>query len=231
MAIPMNSVLDREEVEVCLQDTIQGHEPETHLRPYRRKYKAVCRQVICAVVAAACCRGAQAGDASLLSSPDGRIQVSIQILAPNLVERPHWSAAFRGKRLLAGCGLGLQIADSGDLLAGVRVVDERRRSVDERIPATFGKADHARDRFHEVRYKLETPRLRRVDVVFRCYDDAIALRYEVPASDTVAGVTITDETTSFGLTGEPTAFVQDLEHFKTSHEHPVVSTPDRKSVV
>lgn len=167
---------------------------------------------------------AQAGEVNLLTSPDGRIQVSIQMPAPGSVERPRWSATFRGKPILTECGLGLQTADAGDLMVGARVLHERSRSVDERIPVLFGKSDHANDRFRETRYTLETPQHRRADVIFRCYDDAIALRYELPTNEKAGSVTITNETTSFRLKGEPIAFVQYLENYKTSHEHNVIPT-------
>jgi alpha-glucosidase len=167
---------------------------------------------------------AMAAEMKILSSPDGRIQVSIQMPVAGSVERPRWSATFHGKTLLTGCGLGLQTTDAGDLMAGVRIVDEHSRIVDERIPVLFGKSDQANDRFHEVRFTLETPRHRGTDVVFRCYDDAIALRYELPTNATTTSITITNEITSFRLEGEPTAFVQYLENFTTSHEHNVSPT-------
>jgi alpha-glucosidase len=106
-------------------------------------------------------------------------------------------------------------------MVGARVLHERRRFVDQRVPVLFGKSDRADNRFREIRYALETPQRLRVDVVFRCYDDAIALRYELPTQEQAASVTISNETTSFRLAGQPTAFVQYLENFKTSHEHNV----------
>jgi alpha-glucosidase len=168
--------------------------------------------------------GAGAAEATKLISPDGRIKVSIQMPAPGSAESPRWSATFRGKPLVTECGLGLQTADAGDLMAGARVLRERRRSVDVRVPVRFGKSDHADDRFHETRYALESPGHRRTDVVFRCYDDAIALRYELPADGKATSVTITNESTSFRLEGQPTAFVQYLENYTTSHEHNVSAT-------
>jgi alpha-glucosidase len=171
---------------------------------------------------------AAAGEVRHLDSPDGRIQVSLQLPAPGSLERPRWSATFRGKPVLAGCGLGLETVDAGDLMAGTRSAKEQRRSADERIPVLFGKANHANDRYREIRLTMEHPQRRGVDVVFRCYDDAIALRYEVPTHATTASVTITNEITSFGLEGEPTAFVQYLEHYKTSHEHHVIATRSRE---
>lgn len=165
---------------------------------------------------------APAEQTNFLSSPDGRIRVSIQMPGPGSAERPRWSASFRGKPLLTGCGLGLQPADAGDLMAGARVLQEHRRAVDERVPVLFGKSAQANDRFREVRYTLETPQHRRADVIFRCYDDAVALRYELPGGDPGASVTITNEITSFRLEGGPTAFVQYLENYRTSHEHNVI---------
>jgi alpha-glucosidase len=61
-------------------------------------------------------------------------------------------------------------------------------------------------------------------VVFRCYDDGIAFRYEVPKGPEEASITITEETTSFGLQGEPLAYAQYLENYTTSHEHNVTAT-------
>ena len=176
---------------------------------------------------AGCLFEAKAAEANLLASPDGRIQVSIQMPVPGSTERPRWSASFRTKLILSECKLGLQTAGTGDLFVGARVLREQRRAVDERIPVLFGKADHAQDRFREIRYIFQTSQPRRVDVVFRCYDDAIALRYELPATETATSVTITNETTSFRLEGEPTAFVQYLENYNTSHEHNVLSTAYR----
>ena len=167
---------------------------------------------------------AGAGEASLLTSPDGRIRVSIQMPAADSVERPRWSASFRDQPILSGCGLGLQTAAAGELMAGVRVLQEPRRAVDERVAVLFGKSDYAQNRFHEVRYALETSRHGRIDVVFRAYNDAVALRYELPSQGPAAPVVITNETTSFGLEGQPTAFVQYLENYTTSHEHNVAST-------
>ena len=130
----------------------------------------------CLIVAGA--GSLRASEPDVLTSPDGRIEVSIAMSANQAGARSHWSASFRGKPILSNCGLGLETVDAGDLLAGARVVQLSRRAVDERIPVLFGKADHAEDRFAEIRYTVESARRRRTDVVFRCYNDAIAVRYD-----------------------------------------------------
>ena len=134
----------------------------------------------------------------------------------------HWSVRLHDQPILTGCGLGLATAAAGDLMAGAQSLRESERVVDERIPIRFGKSDHADNRFHEARYTLETPRHGRFDVVFRCFDDAVALRYELPVQGQGDSVVITNETTSFRLEGQPTAYVQYLENYTTSHEHNVI---------
>src|SRR5258708_6194181 len=173
--------------------------------------------IMLGLIVAAQAPGAEVGKEHLLNSPDGRIKVSIEMPAlPGSVEKPHWSARFRGKPILSRCALGLETATDGDLLAGARILNDQTRSVDERVAVLFGKADHADNRFRERRYTLENPQHRRTELVLRCYNDAIAVRYELPARNQAGSITITNETTSFGLEGEPTAFVQYLESFTTS---------------
>jgi len=168
---------------------------------------------------------ARAADVRRLASPDGRIAVLIEMPEPGSTGRPRWSAAFDGKPILTGCELGLETSDAGELMAGVRVRRERSRSSNQTIPVLFGKSDHADDFFHETRFSLETPGRRQLDVVFRAYNDAVALRYELPKDNHTNSVTVADETTSFVMAGEPTAYIQYLESYTTSHEHNV--TPSR----
>ena len=149
--------------------------------------------------------GAPAADIHRLASPDGRIVVLIEMPAPNSTARPRWSAAFHGKPVLAGCELGLQTSNAGEMMAGARVRRERSRSISRLVPVLFGKSDRAYDCFRETRFSLETLGRRRLDVVFRAYDDAVALRYELPKDDDAGSVTVTDETTSFVMAGEPEA--------------------------
>ncbi|MDB6035725.1 MAG: putative secreted protein, partial [Verrucomicrobiales bacterium] len=171
------------------------------------------------LMCAVCALKAEA--AERLGSPDKRIQVTIEMPAPGSTDRPRWSATFRGSQVLTNCQLGLEIADGGELMAGSRLTKQTRRSNDKTIPVLFGKSDHARDRFNELSFTFQNREKRRVEVNFHCYDDAIALRYVLPAGPQTQPVTVKDETTSFGLDGDPVAYVQYLENYQTSHEHNV----------
>lgn len=194
--------------------------------------KRPCALPFILVVASWTCLQAAAGGGSpavqLLASPDRKIAVRVELPASGSHDTPHWSATFRGKPLLTFCRLSLELSGEGDLLAGARLRRDETRSADRRVRVRFGKTDQANDRYEERRFSLQSPRGRRVDVVFRCYDDAIALRYVLPKQPGIEQATIAEEGTSYTLAAAPTAYLQYLENYRTSHEHQVttVSYPD-----
>ena len=53
----------------------------------------------------------------------------------------------------------------------------------------------------------------------RLFNNGAAFRYEFPAQNNWNDYTLTDENTSFNISGNPTATVGFLENFLTSHEH------------
>ena len=76
--------------------------------------KGVCLSLMIGLLLAASVLDAAVGEVYLLSSPDGRIQVSVQMPAPGSIARPSWSATFRGKPVLTGCGFVAQLAPEGN---------------------------------------------------------------------------------------------------------------------
>src|SRR5204863_8711350 len=131
------------------------------------------------------------------ASPDGKIRVTIQLPEGGLQQNPSWSATFKERELFTKCALALNVAEGGDLLKGARLTAKESRTVNERVPIPFGKADHGKNDFRELRLNFETQRHEPLAVVFRCFDDAIAFRYELLGSNWT--VTIADENSSFGI--------------------------------
>ncbi len=159
-----------------------------------------------------------------LVSTNTQIAISVHLPA-SVAENPAWSATFRGKPVFDGCRLSLDVHGEGDMLTGVHLRAKRLSSLNKRVRILFGKAADALDRYRESRFVLETRKRRRIDIVFRCYNDAVAFRCEIPKQDGMRRVTVADEGTSFGISGNPVAYVQYLENYRTSHEHNVTTTP------
>ena len=154
---------------------------------------------------------------SATESPDRRLRLETSL--------PTWSVSYDGRPLFTGNRLSLTLAGDGDVLDGAKVVKESVRRVDRRVAVLFGRADHAMDSYAERRLTLESSSRRKVEIVFRVYDDAVAVRYEVGGLRNSPRTVVIDEGTSFRPVGNPTAFVQYLESYRTSHEPTVDAVP------
>ena len=164
---------------------------------------------------------ALAAPISSLLSPNGEIKLNINLPAGKLNELPNWSATFEGRQILSSCALSLDLIGQGNVLSGAQLAKVTKSSHHNRIRVLFGKVDFAKDNYQELKLDLVSPGKQPVTAVFRCYNDAIAFRYELTGQKKERKAVIADEGTSFRLTGNPKSFVQYLENYTTSHEHPV----------
>ena len=156
-----------------------------------------------------------------IASPNGRLTVAA--VWEGFDGPAHWSLRRGGRDLLDDCRLGLTVLGAGDLMEGALVTKVERSSHRETIRVLFGKSESASNDYEEMRVTVQNWSGAVATVVFRCFDDAVAFRYEAPAVG--ARTVVTEEQSSFKLVGNPKAHVQYLEHFQTSHEHLVSSDP------
>ncbi len=175
--------------------------------------------IVAALVSAA---GANANET--LRSPDGNVRVTIELPARGR-DLPPWSMSFHDKVLFTNCALSLQVAGQGDWFQTAHLIGKRTAKHSEAIPVLFGKSSSAHNDYRELRLNVSGAGGQKIDAVFRCYNDALAFRYEIPQQGADAHIVIADEGTSFGVAGNPTAYIQVLENFRTSHEHFVTTTP------
>lgn len=170
-------------------------------------------------------RNTYAQDSFTLTSPGGNIQTEITLPHAGTSKELHWSTKLNGKTLLKECTVSLSMAVQGDLLSSGKWLYSTRRSQETRIPVLFGKSSHADDTFNELRLAFAASKSLQIDIVYRCYADAVALRYEIKSNGDLKKAIISDEATTFRPIDNPTTFVQYLEHYKTSHEHEVDILP------
>ncbi|MDG3005346.1 glycoside hydrolase family 97 protein [Paludisphaera mucosa] len=151
-----------------------------------------------------------------LRSPDGRLTVRVRVGGEG---PPAFDVAFRGVPIAEG-SLGLDLAGSGPLARGLRIVGERRRVVDETYAIPVGKASSARDRHNAVILSLveSAAPARRLDVEFRAFDDGVAFRYRIPEGGPIGDFVIVDELTRIAFPGAPTAHALPLDSFTTPYE-------------
>jgi alpha-glucosidase len=160
-----------------------------------------------------------AGEPLSVSSPDGAIE--LQMPAVGSAPDGHWSdfqVRFRGRVLLQG-ELGLAVRRHDPLEQAVQK-GSRVRASDTTYTVPFGKSNPVRDHFNELTLDLETAAgpVRKIQLVFRAYDDGVAFRYVVPEQAGVESIEIMDEPARFDLTGNPQTWPLYRENYTTSHE-------------
>ncbi|TFI58486.1 glycoside hydrolase family 97 protein [Sphingomonas parva] len=141
-----------------------------------------------------------------VSSPEGVLTVSVDV-APD--GRPEYSVSRLGRAVIAPSRLGFLFTNAPQFLRNVKVADAGRRSEDGRWEQPWGERRFVRNRYNEVRVTMTEVAPapgRRIDVVFRVYDDGVGFRYEFPDQAGLKQVEIAEELTEFAVADPATAW-------------------------
>lgn len=150
---------------------------------------------------------ASLGATEVLTSPDGRLQLSFDLTADGT---PTYKMDYNNKPVIATSRLGLELKNQKSLLDGFKVERVSRSSFDETWQPVWGEQSSIRNHYNEMAVCLSQPddngHLREMIVRFRLYDDGVGFRYEWPAQDNFTYFTIKEERTEFAMTGDHTAY-------------------------
>lgn len=151
-----------------------------------------------------------------VTSPDAKVQVQFSLSSEG---QPTFEAFYDDQAVVRGA-LGLEFAGSEPLSSDLKVVDTTRRHRDETYSVPVGKTDSIRDHFNEmvVSLAVRNDSARKLEIVFRAYDDGLAFRYVVPRDDSQDAFTLTEELTELTFPGNPTARLLPLNGYTTSYE-------------
>lgn len=150
---------------------------------------------------------ASLGATEVLTSPDGRLQLSFDLTADGT---PTYKMDYNNKPVIATSRLGLELKNQKSLLVGFKMERVSRSSFDETWQPVWGEQSSIRNHYNEMAVCLSQPddngHLREMIVRFRLYDDGVGFRYEWPAQDNFTYFTIKEERTEFAMTGDHTAY-------------------------
>lgn len=150
---------------------------------------------------------ASLGATEVLTSPDGRLQLSFDLTADGT---PTYKMDYNNKPVIATSRLGLELKNQKSLLDGFKMERVSRSSFDETWQPVWGEQSSIRNHYNEMAVCLSQPddngHLREMIVRFRLYDDGVGFRYEWPAQDNFTYFTIKEERTEFAMTDDHTAY-------------------------
>ena len=156
-----------------------------------------------------------------LQSPDGKLSLSFALNADGV---PLYSLSREGEAVVEPSRLGLklrgrryfesfeqrcsrQYAPDEDLASGFSLVESSESAFDETWEPVWGEEASIRNHYNELRIGLlQDATGRRMDLVFRLYDDGLGFRYEFPQQDGLRYFTVASECTEIDLGGDHLAW-------------------------
>jgi len=147
---------------------------------------------------------AAAQDQLRVTSPDGKNEVSVQIVEGRLT----YGVQRNGRSVIMPSLLGFEFARMRMLRDSVRITGATRRSVNTTWTQPWGEVARVRDHHNELRVSVaESAAPRREFVVaFRAFNDGVGFRYEFPDQPNLKEFEILDELTQFAMADDSRAW-------------------------
>ncbi|MDO9549298.1 MAG: glycoside hydrolase family 97 N-terminal domain-containing protein, partial [Candidatus Marinimicrobia bacterium] len=138
--------------------------------------------------------------AQIVHSPDGKITIQFNLVSGV----PYYSVHHNSTTILAASRLGFHLKDELPLDGNLQITDTQYRSFDETWSQPWGEVKNIRNHYNEMKILLKekTKPHRRMNIIFRAFDDGIGLRYELPEQENLNDFQITDELTEFNFSGD-----------------------------
>ncbi len=168
--------------------------------------------------------GARAADALSVTSPDGNLVVSFALKSnpqpylPGM--RAYYRISYRGVAVLTDSPLGLDFDGASPLDHDFEIIDTDQHSHADAWTNPFGAQRNIPDHYNQLRVSLHEKQSpgRRVDLIFRAYNEGAAFRYFLPQQPGLEKFTLLAEYTGFYFACEASAFALNLGRFNTSNE-------------
>ncbi len=189
--------------------------------------------VLCCLLAILCSAGSEvwAEKAFTVTSPDGNLAVIFELKArlqpfqPG--ERAYYRVTWKDVEVLSDSPLGLDFLGERPLDRDFEVIGTNRRSNDSTWENPFGAKRIVPDRYNEMTVSLRERQApcRKVDLIFRAYDEGVAFRYFLPEQDALARFALVAENSGFYFPRDTSAFVLDMGRFNTHNEGEYLRAP------
>jgi alpha-glucosidase len=159
-----------------------------------------------------------------VTSPDGNISISFELKSnpqPYLSgERAYYRASYKGKPVLGDSPLGLDFKGGQPLDEDFEIIGTDRQSQDSTWENHFGTKRTVPDHYNQLSVSLRERHspARRLDLIFRAYNEGVAFRYFLPKQEGLDLFVISAENTGFYFKQDSSAYALRLNSITTPYE-------------
>ena len=158
-------------------------------------------------------------EGGIVSSPDGAIQVQVDLGATGALE---YAVRFDGEELVEKSKLGFDFANAEDLLEGFKVKTIDVQKVEENYTMQWGANETVKAESNEMTVRVvQTETGRELGIIFRVSNDGYAFRYDIPAMEE-GELIVANERSEFNLASD--AMAHWIPGDWEIYEHPVNHT-------
>ncbi len=143
-------------------------------------------------------------DGTAVSSPDSRLDVVFSVVDG----APHYEVAYDGAAVILPSTMGFTFRREPPMKTGLAIERTAGRTFDETWKPVWGQRSEIRNRYNELAVSLreEDEPYRRMNIIFRVFDDGVGFRYEFPDQAGLRDFEIMSEETQFVFAGDHTAW-------------------------
>lgn len=139
-----------------------------------------------------------------IQSPSKNIELQFSVSNDG---KPAYAVNYKGKTIVKQSTLGMQLKEMPALESGFSIINAETKSVDEPWEPVLGEVAVIQNKYNQITFFLDQKETgRKMNIVFKIYDEGVAFRYEFPRQEKLNYFIISDEKTQFNLTGNHKTF-------------------------
>jgi|WetSurMetagenome_2_1015567.scaffolds.fasta_scaffold06614_3 alpha-glucosidase len=131
------------------------------------------------------------------TSPDGTLKLSVTIDDG----KPFYTLSKNNKPVIVKSSLGFVFAGNDNFNSNFKVTESLHNTHDDIWEQPWGEDRFIRNHYNELTIGLEekTDLKRKMNIVFRLFDDGLGFRYEIPEQENIKDFVVMDEGTGFNM--------------------------------
>jgi hypothetical protein len=149
--------------------------------------------------------GCKENSESTIFSPSKNIKVDFNLTKEG---KPYYLVLKASEKVIDTSYLGFDFDNSIPFIDNFQIVKTSEREFNETWQMPWGEQLDVKNHYNELKVELQeiSQLKRKLNIVFRVYDDGIGFRYEFPKQANFKEAVITNENTEFNLTEDYTTF-------------------------
>jgi hypothetical protein len=139
-----------------------------------------------------------------IQSPSKKISVSFSLTSTG---KPTYQVFYLNQKIVEESELGIALKDNTALDHGFSLIDQVTTQVNESWQPVLGEQATIQNVYNQTTYYLlQKETNRKLNIIFRVYDEGVAFRYDIPKQSNLNYFVVSDEKTSFNLLENHKAF-------------------------